>query len=588
MKKKINNHPDSSRNWKAYALSLESQLKSLDETNKQIQDELAGVKEEIQLVIEKAPTAIYEIDFQNMRFGKVNDAMCLISEYSREELLAMSPFELLDEASKQKFQERVRKNLAGEPIDPKIEYKVITKSSREFYVVLTPYVRFQNGEPHTAFVIGHDITERKVAEVALRESEERERLRAAQLEAVLEALPVGVAIIDSKGGNIKVNNAYEQVWGSPRPKVDSVDDYQSFKAWWADTGKEVAPEEWASARAVQAGETVIGQVLEIQRFDGSRAYVHNSASPVRDNLGQIVGSAVAIQDITRLRQAEEMLKESNVRLEQNVGERTRELKQTNERAQTLAKELEESLSKERHMRQQLVQSEKYAALARLVASVAHEINNPLQTIQNCIYLLTDNASQVETQEVINIICNEANRMRALVQQLRETYRPSKLKVEDFDLVDILSQALKLVAPQLRERSIKWRLKGEQKHLQINGVPDQIKQVIINILLNAIDAMEIAGGRLDVSVVPRDGQACITFRDTGMGIEPEHLEKIFEPFYTTKAKGTGLGLAISYEIIRDHQGTISVESVPGKGSSFYIYLPLRNGLHRRDVQNPIIA
>ena len=176
-----------------------------------------------------------------------------------------------------------------------------------------------------------DLTERKRAEDALREAnatlgqrvvERTAELAAARneaigeknrLEAVMEALPVGVAITDLAGGNIQSNAAYEQVWGSPRPPTDSISDYAAYKAWWADTGRAVAPEEWASARAVQGGESVVGQLVEIERFDGSRAFVINSASPVRDAQEGIIGSAVAIQDITDLRKAEQALRESEER-----------------------------------------------------------------------------------------------------------------------------------------------------------------------------------------------------------------------------------------------------------------------------------
>ena len=134
-----------------------------------------------------------------------------------------------------------------------------------------------------------------------------------QLEAVMEALPVGMAITDATGGNIRSNAAFEQVWGALRPPTESINDYVAYKAWWPDTGRAVAPEEWASARAVQGGESVVGQLLEIERFDGSRAFAINSASPVRDAQGNVIGSAVAIQDITDLRKAEQALRESEER-----------------------------------------------------------------------------------------------------------------------------------------------------------------------------------------------------------------------------------------------------------------------------------
>jgi two-component system, chemotaxis family, CheB/CheR fusion protein len=144
---------------------------------------------------------------------------------------------------------------------------------------------------------------RKQAEVeAARTEAENEKRR---LEAVMEALPVGMAITDAQGGNINCNSAFEQVWGGPRPPAQSVHDYAAYQAWWVETGKPLVPDDWASARAVRGGESVVGQLIEIRKFDGTRAFVINSASPIRDAAGQVIGSAVAIQDITELRRAQE-------------------------------------------------------------------------------------------------------------------------------------------------------------------------------------------------------------------------------------------------------------------------------------------
>jgi PAS domain S-box-containing protein len=131
-----------------------------------------------------------------------------------------------------------------------------------------------------------------------------------RLRAVLDALPVGVALLDSHGGMIESNAAFERIWGGPRPATRSVEDYAGYKAWWADSGKPVQPEDWAAAHAVQKGETVVNQEMQIERFDGARAFVLNSAAPIRDAQGRISGSAVVIRDITELKKAQIQLVDS--------------------------------------------------------------------------------------------------------------------------------------------------------------------------------------------------------------------------------------------------------------------------------------
>lgn len=141
----------------------------------------------------------------------------------------------------------------------------------------------------------------------LQQANESLRQSEARLQAVMQALPVGVAIIDAQEGNVASNPAFERIWGLPGPLAQSVSDYAAYQAWWLDSGEPVQPEEWASVRAVQHGEPVLSQEMEIQRFDGTRAIVWNSAAPIRDRDAHMVGSVVVIQDISEQKRLEREL-----------------------------------------------------------------------------------------------------------------------------------------------------------------------------------------------------------------------------------------------------------------------------------------
>jgi len=239
-------------------------------------------------------------------------------------------------------------------------------------------------------------------------------------------------------------------------------------------------------------------------------------------------------------------------------------------------DLQSSLQHEQAMRTQLVQNERLALIGQLLASISHELNNPLQTIQNAMFLLKEESKHSGYgEEELDIISSETDRMVTLLTQLRSTYRP--LQADEFGPVqvnDILEYAYKLVSTHLRHHDISFEFQADPSLPPAMGIPDHIKQVALNLLMNSVDAMP-GGGKLFVETcaLPAEKEVAFSIADTGYGIDPSLLPRIFDPFVTSKETGTGLGLTITHEIVQQHRGRIQAENVPGGGAKFTVWLPI---------------
>jgi signal transduction histidine kinase len=244
------------------------------------------------------------------------------------------------------------------------------------------------------------------------------------------------------------------------------------------------------------------------------------------------------------------------------------IRQMEREARQRAIELEKSQA-------QLIQVEKLAAMGRLAASIAHELNNPLQAIQNCLHLvLRRPLPQAKQHQYLEMAQEEVDRLIGIVQGMLDFYRPSKGQRALVEVNTIVENVLALAAKQLQHGQVTVHQHLTPDLPLLETVSDQLKQVFLNIVINAVEAMP-DGGDLYVNtrLTPGGRWVTISFTDTGTGLSPEEQTNIFEPFYTTKTKGTGLGLAVSYGIIERHGGSIEVQSEPGRGSCFTVKLPV---------------
>jgi len=225
---------------------------------------------------------------------------------------------------------------------------------------------------------------------------------------------------------------------------------------------------------------------------------------------------------------------------------------------------------------QLAEKEKLAALGELAASLAHEINNPLGIIKNYLALLQQESHKNQSSlEYIEIIKDELRRVANIIQELLNLYQPQKK--EEFkptDVVSVLHESLDLLESDLEERHITLERKIDGSASVISAREEELKQVFLNLLMNSRDFTP-PGGKINVSLIQRNGNLEIEFSDSGIGIPESDLKKIFVPFFTTKekGKGTGLGLSICRRIIQEHQGNIEARNLKGGGASFLIRLPL---------------
>jgi signal transduction histidine kinase len=224
--------------------------------------------------------------------------------------------------------------------------------------------------------------------------------------------------------------------------------------------------------------------------------------------------------------------------------------------------------------EEIRKKEKLAAVGELAAGLAHEIRNPLANIKGAANYLKGEPTAEESREFLEIIREEVNRLNQVVSEFLDYARPFKKDLARVNMKDFTSRALNNVLANGAHAHVEVALQVPGNIPEVELAPDQIKQVLHNLAMNAVEAMP-NGGELTISAnAVEDKLIEITVQDTGVGIPSENLSKVFQPFFTTKEQGIGLGLAICYRIVEGHGGAISVESEIGKGSQFRIRLPLQ--------------
>jgi PAS domain S-box-containing protein len=226
----------------------------------------------------------------------------------------------------------------------------------------------------------------------------------------------------------------------------------------------------------------------------------------------------------------------------------------------------------------IAHSDKLASLGQLVGSVAHEFNNPLFGVMNLVDQLADDDLADQKNDLSRVAIKECQRMADMIKNLQNFYKPSEGIHSSIVLNNIIDDVLMIIGKEIKAKRITITKNYDDNLVPIEVVEDQIKQVIINLLQNASDAMEENEGELTLTTQQSESNIKLRIQDNGAGISEENIRKLFDPFFTTKGvKGTGLGLSVSYGIIKKHGGNIDVESESGKGSIFTVTLPIKRNL-----------
>jgi two-component system, NtrC family, sensor kinase len=235
----------------------------------------------------------------------------------------------------------------------------------------------------------------------------------------------------------------------------------------------------------------------------------------------------------------------------------------------------DDITQRMRLEEQLLQTEKLTSLGLLAAGVAHEVNTPLAVISTYAQMLAKQVADDQQKSLIlEKIAKQTFRASEIVNSLLNFSRTSPAEFTEVSLNTVLLETLGMVEHQLRKNRVEVRQRMDDGLAPVNGNQGKLQQVFLNLFLNARDAMP-SGGVLEVRTWSSNGSAMIEVGDTGEGIAPEHLARIYDPFYTTKGsrKGTGLGLSVTYGIVKEHGGSIEVDSQPGAGTRFRIEFPV---------------
>ena len=368
------------------------------------------------------------------------------------------------------------------------------------------------------YVIARDVSEAKKKELDL-----------LRFSNVVHYTVNPIQITDAQGKMIYVNPAFEKATGYTRdelignnPNIISSRKYP--KEFWAKMWEKIF-----------TGEVWTGEV-ENMRKDGSSLYTQLLISPIIDAEGRVVGFLGSHRDVTKQKQLE----------------------------------------------QQLMHSQKMESLGTLAAGIAHEVGNPLASISSIVQVIQRTTSDVYAKEKLELVDSQVHRITKIIRDLVDFSRPSNYQVQATDIGKILGESIEIVRLAKKAKGVTFHAPIPKGIPLVSLVPDQISQVFINILLNAVDAMGGKSGTIESEVRVGTHDILVDITDDGCGIPSDNLEKIFEPFFTTKkvGEGTGMGLWVSYGIVKSFRGDILVRSTVGSGTTFSLKFPLNT----KDYEN----
>ncbi len=338
-----------------------------------------------------------------------------------------------------------------------------------------------------------------------------------------------IQITDASGRMIYVNPAFERVTGYHRDELLGRDPSVI-------SSRKYSKEFWAKVWAVISTGKVWNGEIENRRKDGMPIYTQLLISPILTAEGTVTGYLGAHRDITE----------------------------------------------QKALEQQLMHSQKMESIGTLAAGIAHEVGNPLTSISSVVQVLLRTMSDEFARDKLGLVQTQVHRITKIIRDLVDFSRPSNYQLQPVDIVKSLADAVEIVKMGKKAKEITFITHVRDQIPLLTLVPDQIAQVFINILLNAVDALKGKKGVITSEFERDDARVRVAISDNGTGISQENLPKVFEPFFTTKpvGEGTGLGLWVSYGIVRSFRGDITVQSEEGKGTSFAIVLPLNS----KDYQN----
>jgi two-component system NtrC family sensor kinase len=496
-----------------------------DITRRKKREEMLWASEaEFKTLFEHIATGVF-ISSKEGKFLNANQALLDMLGYdSKEEFLSIDlPTDLyVRPEDRRTFQEMMERD--GRVIDYEVEFK--RKDGSTIPILLTGHARYD----HQGKVIGYeglnvDLTQRKLMEKELKEAYDF-------MNKIVQSSPNPTMATDLKGNIIIWNRAAEETLG-----------YKAGEVIGKMNIDKIYPENMAR------------KVMQMLRGDeyggGGRLKAYPMVYVRRD--GEVVEGTLSAA----------IIYDANGNDIATVGSFV---------------DLRERLEMERALRrtqEQLLQSEKLAAMGRLTSQIAHELNNPLYGIMNTLELLkTEVPPQSKRRKILEMALSETVRLCELLRKMLSFSKPDQEQRQPVDINTVIDEILLLHEKQLRENDIRIDAKFADGLGRVNASKNQLRQVFLNIVANARDAMA-NGGTLTVNTGSDGVNVIIEITDTGTGIKKEHIDKIFDSFFTTKGevKGVGLGLSVCYGFIKDHDGDIVVKSEVGTGTTFVITLPV---------------